>query len=181
MRLDRLSAWLAALLLGALAPAALFAGLGHNVRVLPIAFAVTLGHAVLLGLPAAFLFRYEQWTSLIGAMAAGFLIGASPIGTLDWPMQPGSGFNASSDGVPTIVDGMPTWAGWLEYLELAGGFGLLGALGALAFWLTLKAGGALILDGVPPFARRAIWLAVLAVLATAAVFAIPEMTRRGFL
>jgi hypothetical protein len=181
LRPDRISAWLAALLFGALAPAALFAGLGHNVRVLPIAFLVTLGHAVILGVPAALLFRYEQWTGLVGTMAAGFLIGAIPVGILDWPMQPGSGFTSSSGGVPTSVDGMPTWAGWLEYLELAGGFGLLGALGALAFWLTLKAGGALILDGTPPFARRAIWLAVLAVLATAAVVAIPEMTRRGLL
>jgi hypothetical protein len=33
---------------------------------------------------------------------------------------------------------VPTWAGWAEYLQMLGGFGCLGMLGAIAFWLTLK-------------------------------------------
>jgi hypothetical protein len=175
LRTDRVFAWIAGLLFAALAPAAAFAGFARSVQVLPIAFMVTLGHAVALGLPAALLFRYEQWTSLIGAIAAGLLIGAIPVGILEWPLQPGSGFSASSPSGPTVVDGIPTWAGWLEYLQLVGGFGLLGALGALAFWLTLKVSGVLILDGTPPFSRLSVALAAIAVLASAAVGIAPEL------
>jgi hypothetical protein len=38
---------------------------------------------------------------------------------------------------------VPTWAGWVEYLVMLAGFGCLSALGAFAFWLTLKVTGEL--------------------------------------
>jgi hypothetical protein len=46
------------------------------------------------------------------------------------------------------VDGVPTLAGWLEFLRILSMFGSLGAVGALVFWLTLRWAGAL--DETPP-------------------------------
>jgi hypothetical protein len=46
--------WVAAVLFGALAPALVVAGLSENIYVLPLAFTITLGHALILGLPVSF-------------------------------------------------------------------------------------------------------------------------------
>ena len=40
-------AWIAAILLGALAPALIVAGLSANLMVLPLVFAVTLAHSII--------------------------------------------------------------------------------------------------------------------------------------
>lgn len=134
-------AWLAAVVLGALAPAALVAL--ADWRLFLTVAAVTLGHAVILGLPTALLYRRLKWASPEKTLAGGFLIGAIPVGIYLWPVDPTSRVNAWSGSVQTTIDGMPTGAGWVEYLQLLGGFGCLGMIGALAFWLTLKLSGQL--------------------------------------
>lgn len=138
---------IAGLLLGALVPAMVVAALSLDVGLLVPALVVTLGHAFILGLPAALLFHYKRWSKPATTVAVGFVIGALPIGIFAWPLRPGSGISTASSGGPTVVDGIPTWLGWLEYLEFAGIFGLLGALGALVFWVTLSACRALPRDG----------------------------------
>jgi hypothetical protein len=135
--------WFAATLLGAIAPAALVAFALGSAEVFPPALAITSGHAVILGLPVALFYRRRQWRSPAFALAGGFPIGALPTGVYFWPLDPRRGTDAWSGTTPTLVDGVPTWAGWLEYLQMLGGFGCLGALGALVFWLTLKATGEL--------------------------------------
>jgi hypothetical protein len=78
----RLAGWIAATLLGAIVPAALVAVALGSVGVLAPAFALTLGHAVVLGLPAALLYRRLNWRSPAYALAGGLVIGAVPGGGL---------------------------------------------------------------------------------------------------
>ena len=121
-------AWALALLVGALASAlaaGAFWGLGLPGRRTGLAIAV--GHAVLLGLPAALYFRRRRWTHVLAAIAGGFVIGAVPIGL----------YLAGA----TLVDGKPTVADLLTCLRIAGIGGAFGAPGGLAFWLTLRAFG----------------------------------------
>jgi len=98
--------WVAAILFGALAPALIVAGLSANPMILPLAFAVTLGHSVVLGLPAALLYRAKRWTRLSATIPGAFLIGAIPAGLITWPMNPLMRTTASVDGVATIIDGV---------------------------------------------------------------------------
>jgi hypothetical protein len=135
--------WISAALLGAIVPAALVALAFGSLAVFLPAVAITLGHAVMLGVPAALLYRRLQWRSPVFALAGGFLIGAVPAGLYFWPVERRLGTNAWSGATQTLIDGVPTWAGWLEYLQMLGGFGCLGMLGAIAFWLTLKVSGEL--------------------------------------
>src|ERR1700712_3780566 len=108
--------WIAACLLGALAPALILAGLSENLNVLPIAFIVTLAHCILLGVPVAIWFRSRQWKRLGATLVGAGLIGAIPLGI----------FSMST-----------TSAGWVDYLESLAMLGSLGAVGGLVFWLTM--------------------------------------------
>ena len=56
-----LAIWIAALLLGALVPAVAFCAALRDLTFLHVAFAITLAHALVLGLPAALLFRAMRW------------------------------------------------------------------------------------------------------------------------
>ena len=141
--MKRAGKWIAAALLGAIAPAALVAYALGTTEVFAIAAAITLGHVVLLGLPVALLFGRLNWRSPVLALAGGLLVGALPAGLYFWPLDPGRGTSAWSGDTATLIDGVPTWAGWLEYVVMLVGFGCLGELGAFAFWLTLKVTGEL--------------------------------------
>ena len=175
--------WIAAVLLGALAPALIVAGLSTNLMVLPFAFAVTLGHSMLLGLPVALFYRGKGWTHLGAAMVGAFVIGAIPVGIFAWPVSPSLRTTASVDGVTTILDGVPTLAGWLGYVKMLAMFGALGAAGGLVFWLTLRCSGALAVTCPQPArpacgrSRTGILLAGIAITASAAVAALPSITK----
>ncbi|OWJ67902.1 hypothetical protein [Inquilinus limosus] len=136
-------AWIGATLLGALMPAAIASAPFWNLEALLAVFIVALGHALILGLPIALLYRAKRWQWPGLAVATGFLIGAIPIGVVIWPVEPRPGASTRINGVLVSVDGVPTLAGWLDFLRLLGVFGALGAAGALAFWLTLRWAGAL--------------------------------------
>lgn len=120
--------WGLTLLTAALA-AALAAGPFWGLSLIGLAFTlpVTLGHAVLIGLPLALYFRRRGWTHVLAAIAGGILVGVITIGVL----TVGS----------LVVDGMPTASHLRKSLEIAGICGGLGAPGGLAFWLTLRAFG----------------------------------------
>jgi hypothetical protein len=91
-------------------------------------------------------YRAKQWTRLGAVIVGAFLIGALPGGLLTWPMNPSLKTTEAVDGVATIVDGVPTLAGWLSYLKLLGIAGSLGAIGGFVFWLTLRCSGVLALN-----------------------------------
>lgn len=106
-----------------------------GLRTFSIAFIFALAHAVLLGLPFYILLRRRGrprwWMALVG----GFGVGALPIALL--ALVPAAD-QASSGGIATIINGSRTPAGWLEYLLLVVGAGGLGAIGGLAFGLTVR-------------------------------------------
>ena len=92
------------------------------------------GFVFLLGVPAYFLLRWLKaitWWSTIGA---GFLLGAIPAAIFTWPAS-NSNFSASVNGIPTVVKGVPTSEGWLQFLYGSFSIGLLGVAGAFGFWL----------------------------------------------
>lgn len=113
--------WVFAFLLGAFVPTLIVVGLLGPVGLLTFPLAV--GHAVLLGLPVALFYRHRRWTNPLAAIAGGFLIGALPMGVFRVLANPQSSL--------------------LAYLEFAASSGLLGATGAMTFWLILKWAGAL--------------------------------------
>jgi hypothetical protein len=174
--------WIAAVLLGALAPALIVASLSFGIAVLPFAFAVTLGHSVFLALPLALIYRAKRWTRLGAVVVGGFLIGATPMAVVTWPLSLSARTTASIDGVPTIVNGVPTAAGWLSYLEPLALFGALGAVGGFVFWSTFRWTGLLIAPDLRPTpsltnSRSGVWLAGAAVTASIIVGAIPSITK----
>jgi hypothetical protein len=185
VRLQSTGALIAALLFAALVPSFVVAALAQSIGVLPLAFGAALGHAVVLGLPLFFVLRSKHWVNSVSSIMGGFLVGAIPGGIFTWPLRPGTGTNSSTNGVPTVIDGIPTAAGWLGYIEFLAFLGALGALGGLFFWLTLKLSGELARAGhtaegrVESHGRRGyrirsvIALGAVAVALAALVFAIP--------
>jgi hypothetical protein len=185
MRFAYLASCVAAFLFAALAPAFVLAGLGRSIQLAPIAFFIALGHAILLGLPLFLVFRSKRWINVISSITGGFLAGAIPGGLLAWPLRPGSRSSSSINGVPTVVDGIPTTAGWVHYMELLVYLGSFGALAGLVFWLVLKlSGGLAITAGGDDHGSwrtirwgSAIGFSVVAVLLAGAVVAVPGITK----
>ena len=170
MRLQHLAALMAAFLFAALVPALAFALFAGSSTLLPFALVVTLAHAVLFGLPLFLLLRAKGWINLLTCIGGGFLIGAIPLGVVGWPLSPSTGSNIWVAGVPTVVDGIPTAAGWMRYGIYLMLLGVDGALGGLVFWLALRRLGAA--------QRSAVYsLAAVALLLTGALFAIPSITK----
>jgi len=136
-------AWIGALLLGALVPTVIVSLPFWSAEALVVILAFSLAHALVLGLPIALVYRAKRWQWPGLAVATGFLIGAVPIGVFTWPVRNEPRSTSWANGVLVSVDGIPTLAGWLDFLRILGVFGGLGAAGALAFWLTLRWAGAL--------------------------------------
>jgi hypothetical protein len=142
--LQRLANHVAAFLFSALAPSLLAAALAVSLRLLPISFTIALGHALGLGLPFFAIFKVRHWINIFSCIGCGFVIGALPVGVFTWPLAYWSaGGHASIDGIATVVDGVPTAAGWFYYAQSVGFFGLFGALAGLAFWAVLRLTGEL--------------------------------------
>lgn len=175
--------WIGAFLLGAIAPAIIVAIVFGSLDTLPLAFGVTLGHAVFLGTPTILVYRAKRWTRFLEACGGGFLIGALPIGILALPMSPTMRTNASVGGVQTMIDGVATAAGWVQYFELLSGLGACGAVGGATFWLILRLCGVLAPDRAasspsrPRQIRVGAAIAGTAILLTAAIWSIPSLTK----
>ena len=125
-----------------MAPALLVGVLSASVEVVTPAFVIALGHAFILGLPLLGIFWRKRWINAFLATLSGFAIGATGIAILTWPLWY-QGPTAWTGGVQTIVDGVPTLAGWLEYLQAVVTFGAFGAAGGFMFWLWLAKAHAL--------------------------------------
>jgi len=77
--------------------------------------------------------RAIRWWSTI---LVGFVLGAIPMAVFTWPLKyPELKTSASVDGVQTMINGIPTVAGWLQFIYGVSFFGVCGIAGALAFWL----------------------------------------------
>ena len=104
-------------------------------------FAVAAAHAVLLGLPLFLLVRRKMGHAGIVACAlGGFIVAAVPFGALALISMIGTQF-ASSNGRPTVINGVPTLAGWIEYALIVGWAGVLGLVGGFVFWTAIRTSG----------------------------------------
>jgi hypothetical protein len=131
-----------AVLIAALVPALYFGVPGLSFRAGLLAFVVASIWVVLLGLPTFLIFKHRGLVRWWSAAVAGFLLGAVPMALVSWPFSPGSGSGYSAwDGHQTVeyvVNGVPTHAGWVQYILGSGGMGLMGAASAFMFWVVWR-------------------------------------------
>jgi hypothetical protein len=144
-----------------------------------LTFLVALGHAIVLGLP---LFLFLRAKSLVGIMSCalgGFVVGAiGPALFGLMAMFGNASYNASSGGRATIVNGVPTLAGWIDYAQAVGYAGLIGLAGGLTFWLVMRLSGQIPPEPVtPPEISPAMsrTVAATAIAATCAVLLLPSI------
>ena len=104
-----------------------------------LAFAIAAAHVIVLGIPSYVLLRrigLLRWWSLT---ALGYVAGCIPVAIFLWPLRyAGPGSSSQENGVWTMIDGIPTTAGWLRYAGSVALLGMLGAVGAIAFWFSHK-------------------------------------------
>jgi hypothetical protein len=146
------------------------------------AFGITLAYAVVLGLPLFLLLWQEGWINAFSSIGGGFLVGIAgtfllTLGLFD------RGLSYSFDGVPHVISGVRTAAGWLSYLRTLIFFGLHGAFAGFVFWCLLKWSGVVVSGrgeataGGKSRVGTAAGLAAAALLATGTVVALPAATK----
>jgi hypothetical protein len=126
-----------------------------------LTFIVALAHALILGLPLFFFLRSIYRLGIASCVLAGFLVGTVPFGVLGLISMFGVQ-SASTRGTPTIINGVPTLAGWIEYAYAAGFTGLFGLAGGLTFWVVMRVSGQLAgepngTDAQPSKVRHGSW------------------------
>ena len=128
-----------AFIVAAAIPALLVGLFAWSWSVFLVALMITSAHAVLLGLPLFLLLQMRGWVNVISAVAGGFLIGVLPVAAFTWPLRyPELQTSAWAGNYgQTMVDGVPTLAGWQQYFDAALFFGGFGASAGLAFWAYL--------------------------------------------
>jgi hypothetical protein len=114
--------------------------LSQGLTIARITFIAALAHALILGLPLYLLLRSLHRLGIVSCALAGFVIGAAPFGILDLISMVGVQ-NASTAAKPTVVNGVPTLAGWVEYAYAVGFMGLLGLAGGVTFWAAMRLSG----------------------------------------
>ena len=145
-RLQRVSSTATAFVFSGLAPAVLMTAIWSNPSIAPLVFVFTfmiaLSHAALLGLPIFIILQSRGRIGITACVVIGFAIGAVPDGILAFPA---SGLYASAwaGGTATATNGLSTAAIWGSYIKPLMYFGLLGAFGALVFWVVLMSSGTL--------------------------------------
>jgi hypothetical protein len=130
-----------ALVSSAIAPAVLMTAIWSDPGIAPLVFALTLvialGHAVVLGLPIFLMLWFRGSISVTACVMLGFAIGVVPAGLLTFPVS-GVVLYANTSGDRAIVaNGIDTAAIWVGSVKPLMYLGLLGAFGALVFWLVL--------------------------------------------
>lgn len=100
-------------------------------------FIAALAHAIILGLPLFIFLRSISNVGIVSCALAGFLVGATPFAIFDLVSMFGLQ-SASTSGQATVVNGVPTLAGWIEYGRAVGSIGLFGGAGGVAFWAAMR-------------------------------------------
>jgi hypothetical protein len=103
----------------------------------------TLPH-VALAIPAFLILYWRRAVRWWSTVLAGFVLGCLPIAIGNWPVRDDYGHSTSSHWngekmVHTMIDGVPTLDGWIQYLKILVVFGGFGAVGGLAFWIVWRA------------------------------------------
>lgn len=127
---------LAAIIVGAGAAAAVFTLFSAEIKVFPLAFTIIAIPSAALGIPTYLAFKSVGRANWKTAAAAGFFVGALIPAVVIF-FGP-SADQASIGGVPTVINGSYTWAGWTQGLTFVAGFGLLGVIGGLLFYFAVS-------------------------------------------
>jgi hypothetical protein len=131
MQVKQILAWATAVLLAAVAVGLLHGLLGVVNPLLGsdwfdqlffVGFGFALVIAIVIGVPVALIYRWRGWTNPIAVLIGGFLIGVLPYCLF------------------FLIDFSPVALSDFKPIAMFGGYG---ASGALVFWLTLRAFGAL--------------------------------------
>lgn len=147
MRLQEIGSVFAAFVFAAAVPAFLVlipylsgASLDQFANLFLFSFGIALAHALVLGVPLFLLLHALGRINGFSSIAGGFAVGAAG-GVLMTLGRFNSGFSYSSDGVPYVIGGVITSAGWHSYLGILFFLGSLGAIAGLVFWCILKLSG----------------------------------------
>ncbi len=102
---------------------------------LVICVMISAAHVLALGVPAYAFLRWRNAVCWWSTLVTGFILGAIPVAIVSWPLRHAASKSSSTvNGVQTMIDGVPTAAGWMQYLEGLALFGAFGAVAAFAFW-----------------------------------------------
>ena len=130
-----------AVLAATIIPTILFGVMG-GVSAALMAFTFALPWVLCISLPALLVLRHLNLIRWWSAAIAGFVGAAVPAAVYMWPYGNSGSSYSAWDGEKTtllIANGDPTKAGWLQYIYDAIGFGALGAICAVAFWVVWRA------------------------------------------
>lgn len=135
-RLWRALTVLAAIIFAAGGAAVVVTLFDGEMKQFPLTFLFILIPSAVLGIPIYAAVKSAGRANWKTAAVAGFFVGAimPAIAVFLGP----SADQASVGGVPTVIDGSYTWAGWRQGLTFLAGFGLLGALGGLVFYFAVS-------------------------------------------
>jgi hypothetical protein len=89
--------------------------------------------AIILGIPAFLILKKLVRATLLACAATGAVIGALP--WFLFGLIPQRGYNAWTDGKPTVIDGEMTPYGWLQFVEFLLLIAAAGAVGGALFWI----------------------------------------------
>ena len=135
---------IAALLSAVIIPTVLMSLQAGTLGLAPLILVTAFPSVIFIGVPIYLTLRLMKWVNMATCALGGFAAAAMPIGVLTWPLRyPELKTTASIDGVATIIDGVPTAAGWALFAGSIIRYALLGAIGGVAFWGALKATGGL--------------------------------------
>jgi len=160
-------------------PSALSASPRAFSAVLSIAFAISLGPAIVLGLPLFLVLRRMGWANVYSSIGCGLIVGIFGFLLVTVLFGP-DGIVPLTEG-PAIVDGLRIAAQAFLYFDAPAFlfFEFFGALAGLVFWGIFKwTGGARSPDDIPQAedSRRSkanVGLAAVAILITGTVFSVP--------
>lgn len=100
--------------------------------------AYTIAYMVAIGMPMFFLLLTKNWIRWWTCSVAGFCIGFLAYAWPKWPLRGGPTHSTSyldgDEWIDTMIAGVPTVAGWIEFVEGALLVGTFGAIGGLACW-----------------------------------------------
>jgi hypothetical protein len=181
MRLDlRILAHVGALLAAVVVPTLIMCLEGGSLGLATLILGYGMTFALLIALPLYLALKWWNRVNVYTTTLGGTIAVAAPIAFMTWPLRyAGPGSFSSIDDVATLVDGVPTAAGWAFYGATIVRYGLLGAIGGVVFWAILKLSGEFARHARPSRVRAVATTAVsvLGIVATAGVLAIPSYTR----
>lgn len=139
MTLHRLIRVLLADSIAAMVPAVAFVLFTGSIPIALIAYFYALAIGTFVGLPLFIIAQFWLKISGFSTTVIGFITGALPVAIITWPprfsmFQP----NQNVDGVITMINGVPTFMGWLLFVKGTLPLGALGALAGIVFFFMLK-------------------------------------------